>query len=292
MTPTAHTTSPLTVHHARSVERLIAGQPTSDGAGVKLTRLLTQNLQRRLDPFLMLDAFGSDQPDDYIAGFPNHPHRGFETVTYMIAGRMRHRDSAGHEGLLENGGVQWMTAGRGVIHSEIPQQEQGVMEGFQLWLNLPARDKMCAPWYRDFKSDELPKFSIPGGVAVTVIAGSSHGVQGAVVREATAPLYLDLHLSAGARFEQALPPGHNAFVYVYRGSVGIGGQTVPAQRMALLANDAQADGVVIEAGEDAKALMIAGQPLNEPIAQYGPFVMNTQQEIYQALCDMRDGRLA
>ena len=292
MTPTAHTTSPLTVHHARSVERLIAGQPTSDGAGVKLTRLLTQNLQRRLDPFLMLDAFGSDQPDDYIAGFPNHPHRGFETVTYMIAGRMRHRDSAGHEGLLENGGVQWMTAGRGVIHSEIPQQEQGVMEGFQLWLNLPARDKMCAPWYRDFKSDELPKFTIPGGVAVTVIAGSSHGAQGAVVREATAPLYLDLHLSAGARFEQALPPGHNAFVYVYRGSVGIGGQTVPAQRMALLANDAQADGVVIEAGEDAKALMIAGQPLNEPIAQYGPFVMNTQQEIYQALSDMRDGRLA
>lgn len=292
MTPTAHTTSPLTVHHARSVERLIAGQPTSDGAGVKLTRLLTQNLHRRLDPFLMLDAFGSDQPDDYIAGFPNHPHRGFETVTYMIAGRMRHRDSAGHEGLLENGGVQWMTAGRGVIHSEIPQQEQGVMEGFQLWLNLPARDKMCAPWYRDFKSDELPKFTIPGGVAVTVIAGSSHGVQGAVVREATAPLYLDLHLSAGARFEQALPPGHNAFVYVYRGSVGIGGQTVPAQRMALLANDAQADGVVIEAGEDAKALMIAGQPLNEPIAQYGPFVMNTQQEIYQALSDMRDGRLA
>ena len=292
MTPTAHTTSPLTVHHARSVERLIAGQPTSDGAGVKLTRLLTQNLQRRLDPFLMLDAFGSDQPDDYIAGFPNHPHRGFETVTYMIAGRMRHRDSAGHEGLLENGGVQWMTTGRGVIHSEIPQQEQGVMEGFQLWLNLPARDKMCAPWYRDFKSDELPKFTIPGGVAVTVIAGSSHGVQGAVVREATAPLYLDLHLSAGARFEQTLPPGHNAFVYVYRGSVGIGGQTVPAQRMALLANDAQADGVVIEAGEDAKALMIAGQPLNEPIAQYGPFVMNTQQEIYQALSDMRDGRLA
>jgi redox-sensitive bicupin YhaK (pirin superfamily) len=292
MTPTAHTTSPLTVHHARSVERLIAGQPTSDGAGVKLTRLLKQNLQRRLDPFLMLDAFGSDQPDDYIAGFPDHPHRGFETVTYMIAGRMRHRDSAGHEGMLENGGVQWMIAGRGVIHSEIPQQEQGVMEGFQLWLNLPARNKMCAPWYRDFKADELPKFTIPGGVAVTVIAGSSHGVQGAVVREATAPLYLDLHLNAGARFEQALPPGHNAFVYVYRGSVGIGGQTVPAQRMALLANDAQADGVVIEAVEDAKALMIAGQPLDEPIAQYGPFVMNTQQEIYQALSDMRDGRLA
>ena len=147
-------------HHvevSRTVERLVAGQATSDGAGVKLTRVLTHNLQHRLDPFLMLDAFGSDQPDDYIAGFPDHPHRGFETITYMIAGRMLHRDSAGHEGLLENGGVQWMTAGKGVIHSEIPQQEEGVMEGFQLWLNLPKRDKMITPWYRDFKADELPQ---------------------------------------------------------------------------------------------------------------------------------------
>jgi len=281
-----------TVTQSRTVEQLIAGQPTSDGAGVKLTRVLTQNLQRRLDPFLMLDAFGSDNPNDYIAGFPDHPHRGFETVTYMIAGRMLHRDSAGHEGLLENGGVQWMTAGQGVIHSEIPQQEDGVMEGFQLWLNLPGRDKMCAPWYRDFKNADLPQFTTPAGVAVTVIAGSSHGVSGAVTREATAPLYLDLHLSAGSRFEQALPAGHNAFVYVYRGEVRIAGQVVPVQRMALLANAAVADGVVIEAGADAKALLIAGQPLGEPIAQYGPFVMNTQQEIHQAISDMRSGRLA
>ena len=281
-----------TVTQSRTVEQLIAGQPTSDGAGVKLTRVLTQNLQRRLDPFLMLDAFGSDNPNDYIAGFPDHPHRGFETVTYMIAGRMLHRDSAGHEGLLENGGVQWMTAGRGVIHSEIPQQEDGVMEGFQLWLNLPGRDKMCAPWYRDFKNADLPQFTTPAGVAVTVIAGSSHGVVGAVTRDATAPLYLDLHLSAGSRFEQALPAGHNAFVYVYRGEVRIAGQAVPLRRMALLANDAVADGVVMEASADAKALLIAGQPLNEPIAQYGPFVMNTQQEIHQAISDMRSGRLA
>ena len=281
-----------TVTQSRSVEQLIAGQPTSDGAGVKLTRVLTQNLQRRLDPFLMLDAFGSDNPNDYIAGFPDHPHRGFETVTYMIAGRMLHRDSAGHEGLLQNGGVQWMTAGRGVIHSEIPQQEDGVMEGFQLWLNLPGRDKMCAPWYRDFKNADLPQFTTPAGVAVTVIAGSSHGVAGAVTREATAPLYLDLHLSAGSRFEQALPAGHNAFVYVYRGEVRIAGQAVPLQRMALLANNAVADGVVIEASTDAKALLIAGQPLGEPIAQYGPFVMNTQQELHQAISDMRSGRLA
>ena len=288
MNTTVHTT---TVTQPRSVERLVAGQATSDGAGVKLTRVLTQNLQRRLDPFLMLDAFGSDQPDDYIAGFPDHPHRGFETITYMIAGRMRHRDSAGHEGLLENGGVQWMTAGRGVIHSEIPQQEDGVMEGFQLWLNLPARDKMMAPWYRDFKAADLPKFTTAQGVAVTVIAGDSQGVTGAVTRDATAPLYLDVHLPAGTQFEQTVPAGHNAFVYVYRGEVTIAGQTVPVQRMALLANSADADGVVIEASDDAKVLLIAGRPLGEPIAQYGPFVMNTQQEIYQALSDMRDGRL-
>ena len=279
------------VNHPRRVERLVTGHPTSDGAGVKLTRVLTHDLQQRLDPFLMLDAFGSDNPDDYIAGFPDHPHRGFETVTYMIAGRMRHRDSAGHEGLLENGGVQWMTAGRGVIHSEIPQQEDGVMEGFQLWLNLPGRDKMNAPWYRDFKAGDLPRFVTPQGVAVTVIAGSSHGIAGAVTRDATAPLYLDLHLPAGTRFEQPLPDGHNAFVYVYRGEVAISGQAVPRQRMALLANDALADGVVIEAGVESRVLLLAGQPLKEPIAQYGPFVMNTQQEIYQALSDFRDGRL-
>jgi redox-sensitive bicupin YhaK (pirin superfamily) len=291
-TNTTRTLPAESVGKSRGVERLVAGKITSDGAGVKLTRVLTQALQRRLDPFLMLDAFGSDRPDDYIAGFPDHPHRGFETVTYMIAGRMRHRDNAGHEGLLENGGVQWMTAGRGVIHSEIPQQQEGVMEGFQLWLNLPARDKMCAPWYRDFPAAELPRFASDAGVAVTVIAGTSHGVKGAVEREATAPLYLDLHLPAGARFAQKLPAESNAFIYVYRGEANVAGTTVPAQRMAILANDADADGVVIESAGEAKVLLIAGKPLDEPIAQYGPFVMNTEQEIYQALNDFRDGRLA
>lgn len=280
----------LPVQQPRTVEHLIVGHPTSDGAGVKLTRVLTQNLQRRLDPYLMLDAFGSDNPDDYIAGFPDHPHRGFETITYMIAGRMLHRDSAGHEGLLENGGVQWMTAGRGVIHSEIPQQEHGVMEGFQLWLNLPGKDKMSAPWYRDFGAAELPRFTLDNGVAVTVIAGASHGVMGAVTREATAPTYLDVHLPAGARFEQTLPAAHNAFVYVYRGEARLGDTAVPVQRMAILRNEG--DGVVIEAQADTRLLLIAGQPLNEPIAQYGPFVMNTQQEIYQAVNDFRAGRLA
>ena len=280
-----------TQHTSRQVERLIAGQATSDGAGVKLTRVLTQDLQRRLDPFLMLDAFGSDNPNDYIAGFPDHPHRGFETVTYMIAGRMLHRDSAGHEGLLEGGGVQWMTAGRGVIHSEIPQQTDGVMEGFQLWLNLPARDKMSAPWYRDFKAQELPRFVTAQGVTVIVIAGESQGISGAVTRQASAPLYLDLHLPAGSGFEQTLPLEHNAFVYVYRGEVRIAGQTVPAQRMALLANEDAADGVLIEASTDARLLLLAGQPLKEAIAQYGPFVMNTQQEIHEAISDFRNGTL-
>jgi len=279
-----------TVAQPRQVERVIAGVPTSDGAGVKLTRVLTQPLQHRLDPFLMLDAFGTDNPHDYIGGFPDHPHRGFETVTYMIAGRMRHRDSAGHEGLLSNGGVQWMTAGRGVIHSELPEQEEGVMEGFQLWLNLPARDKLCEPWYRDIGAAEIPSFE-RDGVKVQVIAGTSHGVRGAVEREATQPLYLDLHFEPEARFEQPLPAAHNGFVYVYRGSVSIGDTSVPAQRMAILAN--AGDGVVLQAGPDgARALMIAGQPLNEPIAQYGPFVMNTNEQIFQAVEDFRAGRLA
>jgi quercetin 2,3-dioxygenase len=276
------------ISFSRQVEQIVAGRATSDGAGVKLTRVLSQNLHQRLDPYLMLDAFGSDQPDDYLAGFPDHPHRGFETITYMIAGRMRHRDSAGHEGLLENGGVQWMTAGRGVIHSEMPQQENGVMEGFQLWLNLPASDKMCAPWYQDFSAADLPAYTTDAGVKVIVIAGFSHGVSGAVTRTATAPLYLDIHLPAKSAFAQPLAAAHNAFVYVYRGKVRIAGQNVSAQHLAILTN--QGDGVALEADGDAKALLVAGQPLREPIVQHGPFVMNTQEEISQAINDFREGR--
>ncbi|WP_119354016.1 pirin family protein [Azohydromonas sediminis] len=286
-------TPPLSVTRPRSVERLVAGTPTRDGAGVRLTRVLTQDLQRRLDPFLMLDAFGTDNPDDYIAGFPDHPHRGFETVTYMLDGRMRHRDSAGHEGLLGPGGVQWMTAGRGVIHSELPEQEEGRMEGFQLWLNLPSKDKMRPAWYRDIPSAEIPEVTTADGVTVRVIAGASHGVAGAMQRETTEPLVLDLHLPGGAPFAQPLPAAHNAFVYVYRGSVAIEGSAVPVQRMAILANTPGSDGVVLAAGPDgARALLIAGRPLNEPIAQYGPFVMNTHDEIFQAVRDFQSGRLA
>lgn len=274
----------------RAVERVVAGQATSDGAGVKLTRVLTQPLQRRLDPFLLLDAFGTDNPDDYVAGFPDHPHRGFETITYMLAGRMRHRDSAGHEGLLAEGGVQWMTAGRGIVHSELPEQERGRLEGFQLWLNLPAKDKMRAPWYRDIARDEIPEFTTPEGVTVRVIAGASHGVAGAMTREATEPLYLDLDLPAGATFAQALPVTHNAFVYVYRGALRVLGSDVPLERMAIFANDAGSDGVVLRASAASRAILVAGRPLHEPIAQYGPFVMNTRDQIIEAVNDFQAGK--
>ncbi|MBI1907047.1 MAG: pirin family protein [Rhodocyclales bacterium] len=282
---------PEQVARSRAVEQLVLGKATSDGAGVKLTRVLTQPLQRRLDPFLMLDAFRSDQPGDYLGGFPDHPHRGFEAITYMIAGRMRHRDSAGNEGLLESGGLQWMTAARGVIHSEMPEQQDGLMEGFQLWLNLPARDKMNPPWYRDFKAGEIPSFVTDDGVSARVIAGESHGVAGAVTRAVTEPLYLDVHLPAGARFAQSLAPKARAFVYAYRGEVVIAGTVVPEHNMAILAGDG-ADGVLLEAGaQPARVLLVAGLPLDEPIVQHGPFVMNTEAEIYAAVSDYKEGRL-
>ena len=278
------------VSRPRSVERVVTGVATSDGAGVKLTRVLSQPLQRRLDPFLMLDAFGSDNPNDYIAGFPDHPHRGFETVTYMLAGRLRHRDNAGHEGLLQSGGVQWMVAGRGIVHSELPEQDEGLMEGFQLWLNLPARDKMTAPWYRDIPSSDIPTFQTAEGVTARVIAGSSHGMRGAIQRDVTEPLYVDLHLPAGGRVEQALAPDFNAFVYVYRGAVAIAGRAVAATEMAVLANDRNSGGVMLAAQQPARLILVAGRPLGEPIVQYGPFVMNTQQEVFQAVEDFRAGR--
>ncbi|MBB3008428.1 pirin family protein [Cupriavidus alkaliphilus] len=293
---TVPATAAESVQRSRTVDRVVRGIATSDGAGVKLTRVLTQNLQRRLDPFLMLDAFGTDSKDDYIGGFPDHPHRGFETITYMLAGRMRHRDSAGNEGLLQNGGAQWMVAGAGVVHSEMPEQEDGRMEGFQLWLNLPAADKMTAPWYRDLPAAEIPTVALEHGATVRVLAGASHGVAGAITRPVTEPVYLDVELPAGQDFAQALPAGHNAFIYVYRGEVSVGAgddrAVVEAQRMGVLDNAGQADGVIVRAEADARFLLIAGRPLNEPIAQYGPFVMNTQEQIYQTLADFRDGRFA
>ncbi|WP_205202948.1 pirin family protein [Azonexus hydrophilus] len=279
------------LQRSRRIEALVAGYATSDGAGVRLTRLLTQKLQRRLDPFLMLDAFGSDDAEDYIAGFPDHPHRGFETITYMLDGRMRHRDSAGHEGVLGPGGVQWMTAGRGVIHSEIPEQTAGRMEGFQLWLNLPAADKMCVPWYRDFAAAELPAYRTAAGAAVTVIAGTSRDVQGAVSRPQTQPLYLDIALPAGVAFEERLAAELNAFIVVYRGAVTVADEMVTALQLGVLDTDPAADGVRLLAREDSRLLLVAGKPLQEPIVQHGPFVMNDEQEIYQAISDYRQGRL-
>lgn len=273
----------------RKVERLVHGKATSDGAGVRLTRVLTQDLQRRLDPFLMLDAFRNENPDDYIGGFPDHPHRGFETITYMLAGRMRHHDSAGNRGLLGPGSAQWMVAGSGLIHSELPEQESGLMEGFQLWLNLPAVDKMCAPNYRDIPATAIPEYTAANGVHVRVIAGESQGTTGAVQRPVTEPLYLDIHLPAGSHFEQAIPAGHNAFAYVYRGRADIGGTTVNDRQMAIFANDGGSS-VRVEAAEDSRLILVAGQPLNEAIAQYGPFVMNTAEQIEQTLRDYRDGK--
>ena len=273
----------------RTVERLVQGIATSDGAGVRLTRVLTQPLQRRLDPFLMLDAFRNENPDDYIGGFPDHPHRGFETVTYMIAGRMRHHDSVGNSGLLGPGGAQWMTTGSGLIHSELPEQEEGLMEGFQLWLNLPAKNKMDAPSYRDIPPAAIPEFTTADGIRVRVIAGASHEIAGAVQRPDTEPLYLDVHLPAGRRFVQPIAAGHNAFTYTYRGSVNIAGTTVSDRYMAILANNGAGE-VCIEASDDARVLIIAGQPLKEPIAQYGPFVMNTTEQIHQAMRDYEAGK--
>lgn len=277
---------------SRGVERLIQGQFVMDGAGVKINRVLTGSLQRRLDPFLMLDAFGSDQAGDYIAGFPEHPHRGFETVTYMLHGAMRHRDSAGNEGLVTDGGVQWMTAGRGVIHSEMPEQTEGLMEGFQLWLNLPASDKMTAPWYRDIPSGDVPALRMENGVTLRVIAGQSHGLPGAVQREHTQPLYLDLEIPAGVSIELPIPQGHNAFFYVYRGEAVVEGKAVAKTRMAVLDNAPGADGVRIKALEPTRLILLAGRPLNEPIAQHGPFVMNSTEELHQAFDDFRAGRFA
>jgi redox-sensitive bicupin YhaK (pirin superfamily) len=295
MTTSAHPIA-LSIARSRGVERLVRGQPTSDGAGVKLTRVLTQPLQHRLDPFLMLDAFGSDSASDYIGGFPDHPHRGFETVTIMKAGRMRHGDSVGNTGLLEPGSVQWMTAGRGIIHSEMPEQEEGRMAGFQLWVNLAAKDKMQPPAYRDVPPAQVPAFTLADGTAVRVIAGTTHGITGAVTRPTTEPLVLDIVLPAGASFELPVPAGHNAFAYVYGGvAVEIGGSTVASEHMAILHNDPQADGVRFSApagGPAAQILFVAGAPLREPIAQYGPFVMNTVPELHQAVADFQRGVLA
>jgi hypothetical protein len=296
-----NTIATATTFRSRAVERVVRGQPASDGDGVRLTRVLTQPLQRRLDPFLMLDAFGSDSASDYVGGFPDHPHRGFETVTIMLEGRMRHRDSVGNVGLLEPGSVQWMTAGRGIIHSEMPEQEEGRMAGFQLWVNLAAADKMTPPAYRDIAPAQVPVYSDAAGVRVRVIAGRSHGTAGAVARPKTEPVVLDVTIPPGHTFDAEIPAGHNAFAYVFGATavaVGNGATAtrVEPDRMAILGNDGEADGarfaVPADATEAARVLVVAGRPLGEPIAQYGPFVMNTTAELERAFQDFQRGVLA
>lgn len=273
----------------RPIARRVRGQATSDGAGVRLTRVIGTAQLPDLDPFLMLDEFGSDKPGDYIAGFPSHPHRGFETVTYMLDGRMRHKDNHGNEGLLTPGAVQWMTAGRGIVHSEMPEQEQGLMRGFQLWVNLPAKDKMVAPQYQEFSADRIPEVAVDEGVRVKVIAGRVGEVEGPVRQPATDPTYLDIALDPGASFEHALPAGHSVFAYVYEGAVQPAGDDV-VPRGDLLVFGA-GDAVRFTAGGAAtRLILVAGRPLREPVARYGPFVMNTKEQIMQAFVDYQEGR--
>jgi hypothetical protein len=276
----------------RHVVRQVRALDTSDGAGVKLRRSLGSPQLDALDPFLLLDEFGSDRADDYIAGFPEHPHRGFETVTYMLAGHMEHRDHTGRTGTLTAGAVQWMTAGRGILHSEMPRQVEGLMRGFQLWVNLPAAEKMRAPRYQEFPPEAIPRVELPGGVRVVVVAGECAGVAGAVSGIATQPLYLDVALPAGATFEQELPAAHSCCVYVFEGSALVGDTRAPvaAGHLAVLS---AGETLTCAAGEaPARFLLLAARPLREPVARRGPFVMNTDAELRQAFADYRNGTLA
>ena len=281
----------------RDVLELHTGHPASDGAGVRLTRVIGGPSPERFDPFLMLDQFDTQNPDDYVAGFPSHPHRGFETVTYMLEGRMRHEDHLGNRGLLKPGGVQWMTAAHGIIHSEMPEQVEGAMRGFQLWVNLPAKNKLAPAGYRDIEPEDVPRLETAGGVKVTVIAGRFDDGQaqqiGAVERPDTEPHYYDLQLPAGGRIAPRLPDGHRVLLYVYEGSPDGGRRTPGGNRHQSPGSAVRKKGnwsLRSEAG--ARVLVLAGKPLREPIVQYGPFVMNSREEIEQALRDYRDGVLA
>ncbi len=274
----------------RAIARLSRGEPTSDGAGVKLTRVIGNRALGELDPFLLLDEFHSEAGADYIGGFPDHPHRGFETVTYMLAGRMRHGDNKGHRGLLGPGSVQWMTAGRGIVHSEMPEQEDGLMWGFQLWVNLPAADKMTAPRYQEFDPAAVPSLDLPGGARIRIVAGRVGGIAGPVAGVATEPTLVDVALPAGGDFALDLPRGHSAFVYPFEGTALIGAAAAAVSR-GTLAVLGEGERVALAAGSGpARMLLAAARPLHEPVARYGPFVMNTQEQIRQAVADYQAGR--
>jgi quercetin 2,3-dioxygenase len=275
----------------RALTRVVRGMPASDGAGVRLTRVIGQPGLSELDPFLLLDEFRSDNPGDYIAGFPEHPHRGFETVTYLIAGRLRHEDNKGHKGLLRAGSVQWMTAGRGIVHSEMPEQEQGLLQGFQLWVNLPRTSKMTAPRYQEYEPGDIPEAILADGTRARIIAGRFAGRQGPIDAAATEPLYLDLSLAPGSELRVPIPEGHAGFAYVFEGAarVGASGTAVPSGTLAVL-GDGQT--LMLRAnGTAARLLVVAGKPLGEPVARYGPFVMNTEAEIREAIRDFQAGLL-
>ena len=274
------------------VGRSLRGEAASDGAGVRLTRVIGGGQLPDLDPFLLLDEFGTDRPEDYLAGFPEHPHRGFETVTYMLDGRMRHKDNHGNEGVLVPGSVQWMTAGRGLVHSEMPEQLEGRMRGFQLWVNLPARDKMSEPRYQEFAPERIPRLQPADGVTVKVIAGRVGEIMGPIAQPATDPVYLDIEFAAGAAWEFVLPEGHNAFAYVFEGAARIGegedARLLSAQEIGVLAGGERFSARAGDAG--ARLILVAGRPLREPVVRHGPFVMNTRQEVMQAFVDFREGR--
>ncbi len=279
----------------RSLQQVINARETSDGAGVKLRRSLGQSQNVRLDPFLMLDEFGTDNPDDYIAGFPDHPHRGFETVTYMLDGHMLHRDHMGNRGDLRSGDVQWMTAGRGIIHSEMPQQLEGRMRGFQLWINLPAAEKMKPAAYCDIPAAKIPSVQLAGGGSVKVIAGTleaaGEATPGPIQGLSTEPIYFDVHLGSRQIFRHRLPTGHNAFLYVYEGDAEVGEppRALPGRSAGILS---AGDEVMVTAGDrGGRFILLAGKPLGEPVVQYGPFVMNTREEIERAISDYQSGRL-
>ncbi|WP_045226261.1 pirin family protein [Methyloterricola oryzae] len=281
--------------NTRTLARIIPSVAASDGAGVKLRRSLGNAQTLRHDPFLMLDEFYSDDPQDYLRGFPAHPHRGFETVTYMLDGHMRHEDHLGHRGDLGPGDVQWMTAGRGIVHSEMPQQTEGRMRGFQLWINLPAKEKMRPPAYRDIAAREVPVVTLECGGKVRVIAGTlmqeGRIAEGPISGGSTNPLYLDVVLPAGGQFMAPVEPEHNAFIYLYEGEAWVGDdrRELPMRAAGLLSAGEQVRVDTSQVG--ARFLLLAGKPLGEPVVQYGPFVMNTRQEIEQALADYRDGTL-
>jgi redox-sensitive bicupin YhaK (pirin superfamily) len=280
------------IENSRLVVNKLRGQATSDGAGVKMTRVMGTPRLDNFDPFLLLDEFRSDDPNDYIAGFPDHPHRGFETVTYMLAGFMKHADNQGNTGHLGPGSVQWMTAGRGIVHSEFPEQEAGLMWGFQLWVNLPSTEKMTKPRYQDIQGDQVPEVALAQGVRARVITGEIGGVRGAVTDVATSPVYFDLHFEPGGSYSVSLPTGHNVFLYVYQGAAQVGpvGNASEVRRgeIALLSHGPSVD---IHANEASRLILVGGRPLNEPIARYGPFVMNTNEELHQAFADYQAGKL-